>query len=142
MIQRIDLPGHAGPCAAATVTPNRASTASASLSIGMMCPAQTYGCGARCDLADGPRRRRRLDTRQADWQSTETVRLSQCFHAENGTSVGNLDRSVSMRSLNKWILAMGCALLAAAASSSQAQPAWPTRPIVYVVPFAAGGNTD
>jgi tripartite-type tricarboxylate transporter receptor subunit TctC len=47
-----------------------------------------------------------------------------------------------MSRLDTWIIAMGCALLASAAGSSQAQPAWPTRPIVYVVPFAAGGNTD
>jgi len=47
-----------------------------------------------------------------------------------------------MRRLNTWIIAMGCALLAGAAGSSQAQPAWPARPIVYVVPFAVGGNTD
>ena len=36
---------------------------------------------------------------------------------------------------------MGCALLAAA-GSAQAQAAWPTKPIVYVVPFTPGGNTD
>jgi tripartite-type tricarboxylate transporter receptor subunit TctC len=47
-----------------------------------------------------------------------------------------------MSRLNTLIIAMGCALLASAAGSSQAQPAWPTRPIVYVVPFAVGGNTD
>ncbi|MET0640500.1 MAG: tripartite tricarboxylate transporter substrate-binding protein, partial [Hyphomicrobium sp.] len=40
------------------------------------------------------------------------------------------------------IIAMGCALLGGVAGSSQAQPAWPTKPIVYVVPFAVGGNTD
>jgi tripartite-type tricarboxylate transporter receptor subunit TctC len=47
-----------------------------------------------------------------------------------------------MSRLNTWIIAMGCALLAGAAGSAQAQAGWPTRPIVYVVPFAVGGNTD
>ena len=47
-----------------------------------------------------------------------------------------------MRRIDTWIVAMGCALLGAAAGSLHAQPAWPTKPIVYVVPFAVGGNTD
>ncbi len=47
-----------------------------------------------------------------------------------------------MSRLNTWIVAMGCALLGTAAGSIHAQPAWPAKPIVYVVPFAVGGNTD
>jgi len=47
-----------------------------------------------------------------------------------------------MSRLNTWIVAMGCALLGTAAGSLHAQPAWPSKPIVYVVPFAVGGNTD
>jgi len=47
-----------------------------------------------------------------------------------------------MRRMNTWSVAMACVLLAGAVSWSQAQPAWPSRPIVYVVPFAPGGNTD
>ena len=43
---------------------------------------------------------------------------------------------------NTWIVAMGCALLGTLAGSLHAQPAWPAKPIVYVVPFAVGGNTD
>ena len=47
-----------------------------------------------------------------------------------------------MNRLCTWVIAMGCALLASAGASSQAQSPWPARPIVYVVPFAVGGNTD
>jgi tripartite-type tricarboxylate transporter receptor subunit TctC len=47
-----------------------------------------------------------------------------------------------MSRLNIWMIATGWALLAGAAGSAQAQAEWPTRPIVYVVPFAVGGNTD
>lgn len=47
-----------------------------------------------------------------------------------------------MSRLNTWVVVTGCALLASVAGSPQAQPAWPTRPITYVVPFAPGGNTD
>jgi tripartite-type tricarboxylate transporter receptor subunit TctC len=47
-----------------------------------------------------------------------------------------------MSRFNAWILAMACASFAGAAGSAQAQGAWPTKPIVYVVPFAVGGNTD
>jgi len=47
-----------------------------------------------------------------------------------------------MSRLNTWIIAIGWALLAGAAGSAQAQSEWPARPIVYVVPFAVGGNTD
>jgi len=47
-----------------------------------------------------------------------------------------------MSRLNTCVIAMGCALLAGAAGSAQAQTTWPTKPIVYVVPFAVGGNTD
>ena len=47
-----------------------------------------------------------------------------------------------MSRLNTWIVAMGCALLGTASGSLHAQPAWPAKPIVYVVPFAVGGNTD
>jgi len=50
--------------------------------------------------------------------------------------------SLSMSRLSTWIIATGCALLAGTAGSSQAQSSWPARPIVYVVPFAVGGNTD
>jgi len=47
-----------------------------------------------------------------------------------------------MSRLNTWIIVMGSVLLAGAAGSAQAQAEWPTKAIVYVVPFAVGGNTD
>jgi len=47
-----------------------------------------------------------------------------------------------MSRLNTYMVAIACALLGSAAGVAQAQPAWPSKPIVYVVPFAVGGNTD
>ncbi len=47
-----------------------------------------------------------------------------------------------MSRLRKCMVAIGCALLAGATGAAQAQAAWPSKPIVYVVPFAVGGNTD
>jgi|KBSMisStaDraftv2_1062788.scaffolds.fasta_scaffold19339_6 tripartite-type tricarboxylate transporter receptor subunit TctC len=47
-----------------------------------------------------------------------------------------------MNRLNSWNVALGCALLLGMAGAAQAQSAWPDKPIVYVVPFAVGGNTD
>ena len=37
---------------------------------------------------------------------------------------------------------LACALPAVGALPAHAQDAWPTKPINYVVPFAAGGTTD
>ncbi|HZP86496.1 MAG TPA: tripartite tricarboxylate transporter substrate binding protein [Burkholderiales bacterium] len=43
---------------------------------------------------------------------------------------------------NRWIVALACALLAIGAAPAQGQDKWPSRPVVYVVPFPPGGNTD
>src|SRR4051812_44653710 len=47
-----------------------------------------------------------------------------------------------MNRLTAFIAVTASALLAGIAGSAQAQAGWPNRPIVYVVPFAVGGNTD
>ncbi|WP_019141308.1 Bug family tripartite tricarboxylate transporter substrate binding protein [Noviherbaspirillum massiliense] len=43
---------------------------------------------------------------------------------------------------SKYLAALSCAAAVIAAGSVQAQDKWPSKPITYVVPFAAGGTTD
>src|SRR5262249_40577293 len=95
--------------------------------------------GARQTRDHGLRRRGALQAARRASQGGVTASGSP--HASSagrgGASIDSVE--IDMRAV---LLAVTLALALAAAAPAQAQEAWPQRPVIIIVPFAAGGSAD